>query len=337
MRTTLINGLVKEKRQNLLASKLCEPSQVSSALAEIGRQLQILAGVQSGGRDFSACALPSLYRPFTVSKLFNEFYEVKDRTGRSDRYLRALKYSLKKFLRKYGSWTIDQITFREIEQWLFTLHVRARTMHGYLGDLRTLFSFAVKRGYLEKNPALGVEIPIIKTEPVKIHDPDTVRKVLGFARRYDADICRALALRYFAGLRTAEIERMDDDLIGETYIEVTAAVAKGGRARKRRIVTIQPCLRAWLALGGRLPAPPQNGRRMLEFMRNLNASGIDWPHNVTRHSFCSYHLAKFQNAGKTALEAGHTEQMLFAHYRELVPPARVEEYFSIFPRQSAPP
>lgn len=46
MRTIQLKGLVREKRQNLFASKLCEPSQISSALAEIGRQLQILVGAQ---------------------------------------------------------------------------------------------------------------------------------------------------------------------------------------------------------------------------------------------------------------------------------------------------
>lgn len=45
---------------------------------------------------------------------------------------------------------------------------------------------------------------------------------------------------------------------------------------------------------------------------------MDWPDNVTRHSFCSYHLAKFRDAAGTALEAGHTQEMLFRNYRELL-------------------
>ena len=62
-------------------------------------------------------------------------------------------------------------------------------------------------------------------------------------------------------------------------------------------------------------------------------SGLPWPHNVTRHTFVSYHLAGGENAAKTALEAGHTEQMLFAHYRELVTPEAAAEFFAIFPSQ----
>jgi len=56
-----------------------------------------------------------------------------------------------------------------------------------------------------------------------------------------------------------------------------------------------------------------------------------WPRNVTRHSFCSYHLAEWQNAGKTALEAGHTEAMLFAHYREIVTKEAATAFWALRP------
>ena len=62
------------------------------------------------------------------------------------------------------------------------------------------------------------------------------------------------------------------------------------------------------------------------------ATGVPWHHNVTRHSFVSYHLAKFQNAGKTALEAGHSEAMLFAHYREVVTRPAAKEFWGLFPQ-----
>jgi len=45
----------------------------------------------------------------------------------------------------------------------------------------------------------------------------------------------------------------------------------------------------------------------------------------------SYHLAEWQSASKTALEAGHTEQILFNHYRELVTKEDAKEFWSITP------
>jgi integrase len=62
------------------------------------------------------------------------------------------------------------------------------------------------------------------------------------------------------------------------------------------------------------------------------ASGIAWPSNVLRHSFASYHLAKFKNAGQTAAELGHAgAAMLYQHYRELVTPEAAAQWWQIMP------
>lgn len=53
--------------------------------------------------------------------------------------------------------------------------------------------------------------------------------------------------------------------------------------------------------------------------------------HVVRHSFVSYHLAAFGSASKTANEAGHSEAMLFRHYRELVTPAAAGEFWALRP------
>jgi integrase len=222
---------------------------------------------------------------------------------------------------------IDQVRAPEIERWIEAHDWAPRTVRGYLTDVNTLFNFAIKRGYLERNPARGVELPPPRSGPgIGIHTPDQVRRVLETARRRDLDVCRVLAIRYFAGVRTAETHRLEErDLkIEQGLIEVPAAKAK---TRARRLVTIQPNLRAWLALGGELRAMADDTIRAV-----IKLSEVEWKQNVTRHSFCSYHLAQFQNAGKTALEAGHTEEMLFRHYRALVTPQAAAEYWAIVPK-----
>ncbi len=311
-----------------------DAGQVWNALAEIGRQLQKLAAAQTGQGKLCAPILSAAGRSqssLTVSELVSEFLRSKARAGRSDRYLRAARYTLQKFVHRFGAAQLHEVQTVELEKWLWGLKVTLRTMHNYLSDIRTAFHFAVKRGYAGSNPAAAIELPAAPEKETALHDPGTVRAVLEFAFHYDRDICRALALRYFAGLRTCEAERISEEHLSANYVEVTLGVSKGGRARKRRLVRLQGNLRAWLAIGGELPAPPQNGRKMLEFMRALRASGIDWPDNVTRHSWCSYRLAETENAHKTALEAGHTEQMLFGTYRELTTQEAAQEFFDIYP------
>lgn len=327
-------GLKDERPSNLLSSPQCgSDGQVLSALAEIGRQLQSLASAYQGERDFRVHVSPPARHVtrLSVVELVNLFLLTKARSGKSDRYVRALHYTLAKFIEGRANRYADEICLEEIEKWLFSLGHEPRTLENYLGDVRTLFNFGIKRGLLKENPARGIELPEYEPDAVTTHDPATVKAVLDFARGYDLDICRALAVRYFAGVRTVEAERMSDALIGERYIEITREVCKGARARRRRLITIQPNLREWLKLGGSLPAPPQNGRRSLEFMRALAAAGHDWPHNVTRHSFCSYHLAKFGDISKLILESGHTEEMLFGHYREVKTPEAGNAYFDIIP------
>ena len=192
--------------------------------------------------------------------------------------------------------------------------------------MKGLFAFAVRRGYCDRNPALGVELPVLDGHAtIQIHTPAQVKAVMDCARRADLDVCRHLAVRYFAGLRTAEAHRIrETDLkLEQNLIEVSAVKSK---TRARRLVTIQPNLRAWLDLGGELrPLGAMTVRRVIKL------SQVPWPYNVARHSFVSYHLAQFQAANKTALEAGHSEQMLFAHYRALVTPSAAAEFWSIIP------
>jgi integrase len=137
---------------------------------------------------------------------------------------------------------------------------------------------------------------------------------------------RHLAVRFFGGVRTAEAHRLTEkDLrLDHGVLEVPAVKSK---TRSRRLVTLQPNLKAWLDLGGELgPIGPMRVRAVIV------DSKVVWMHNVARHSFCSYHLAQFQSAAKTALEAGHTEAMLFRNYRALITPAQAEKYWSIYPK-----
>jgi len=52
-----------------------------------------------------------------------------------------------------------------------------------------------------------------------------------------------------------------------------------------------------------------------------------------RHSAASYQLARSQDAARTALNLGHSPDILFRHYREVVRPEEAERFFAIAPSQ----
>jgi integrase len=292
--------------------------------------LQLLAAVRSQGDGLFVSKISPRHggRAVTVADLCNEFLISKARAGRSDNYLGLLVKELRSFSKHRASRAVASVSSSEIESWLHSNNWSPRTQKGRLLTLRTLLAWAVTRGELVINPALGVDVPTQSNEPPGIHTPEETKIVLEAARKIDLNAMRCFSIRYFAGLRTSEAVALEEKEIGENYIEVTAAKSK---TRRRRLVTIQPNLRAWLALGGVLPLNQVHNR----LRAVTRQAGVPWPKNVCRHSFVSYHLAKFQNAGKTALEAGHTEQMLFAHYREIVTSDSAREFFEILPAQDS--
>ena len=97
-----IDGLRNERPANLLSNSLCgQGEQAWNALAEIGRQLQVLARAQTGKGVFCASTSPhSVYASdrLTVVELVNLFLLTKAKAGKSDRYIRAMRYTLKKFI-----------------------------------------------------------------------------------------------------------------------------------------------------------------------------------------------------------------------------------------------
>jgi integrase len=283
--------------------------------------------------DAIAFYLPHLEasnRTCTFAELVDELLLAKAADGASKPYIADLKFRLGQLANALGDKPVCEIRTDEIDDWLRGLRVSPISRNNSRRVIVTAFGFAVKRGYATDNPAL-------KTDKAKVvGEAPGILSVSEAARLLEAatpDILPYLAVGLFAGLRRAEIERIDWSEIDfeSGLIKVTAEKSK---TSQKRYVTIQPNLREWL-----LPlrqhtgnVTPQSCFREL-FEQARAAAGIDeWPENALRHSFASYHLAHFKNAAATALELGHHDSRItFAHYRELVKPKDGERYWNLFP------
>jgi len=272
----------------------------------------------------------------TVAELADELVELKRKAGRSAKYIRDLKQKLARFCQDFGKRPIAAITVEEIEKWLNDLNYAPKSRAQYRANIGVLFSHAERREMIDKNPVTRTEKPkLVDTSP-EIFTPDELRSLLETASRQTADVVPMLSIGAFAGLREAEIQRLDwsevDTVRG--HIEVKAAKAKSAR---RRIVPIQPNLAAWLQSFSNMPGPvvPVGARRKLARVRTA-AKLARWPNNGLRHSFASYRLAAIHDAPRVAMELGHTSpQMLFSTYREVVRPEEAERYWKIAPAATA--
>lgn len=264
-----------------------------------------------------------------VVDVVNELLVAKSAKGCRHRYLVQLRLSLVDLARTLGEGRpIADVRPADLEAWIMRPEWGAAARRSYLIDARTLFAFALRRDLVRTNPALAVEMPRREDSPPGIHTPAQVKRVLEAARIEDVDVCRLLAVQYFAGLRPAEAARISDADIAGGFVRVSGANSK---TRQRRLVVVQPALDAWLGVGGSLPVL----NRVRRYYRVREAAGVPWSHDVTRHSFVSYHLAHFRSAAGTAMEAGHSESILFRHYREVVTPTAAAEFWGIRPDPEA--
>ena len=161
-----------------------------------------------------------------------------------------------------------------------------------------------------------------------ILSPEEVDRLL---RSASPDMLGFWAIGAFAGLRTAELQRLtwEEVNLEDSLIEVKAEKAK---TASRRLVAIQPNLRLWLLLCDRSGAvcPPNLHVRMRQDRERAGFTR-PWPNNALRHSFASYHLAAFRDAARLALEMGNSPRIIFRHYRELVRPVAANEFWQLTP------
>jgi integrase len=273
----------------------------------------------------------------TVAQLADEVLKAKAKDGKAPAYLADLRKRLSRFCLDFGNRAVTGITVDELDNWLRDLPLSPKSRANYRANIGVLFSYAEQRGIIDRNPILRTSKPKLIDKAPEIFTVDELRSLLEAATRIAPDVVPMLAIGAFAGLREAEIQRLDwhEIDLARGHIEVKAAKAKSAR---RRIVSIQPNLAAWLRpySGMTGHVVPQGARGKLDRVRKA-ADLTRWPQNGLRHSFASYRLAATHDAPRVASELGHTSpQMLYSTYRELVLPEEAERYWNIAPAADMP-
>lgn len=272
----------------------------------------------------------NIVRRATVSEVVAELLKIREQDGASTKYLGQLRTTLNRLAAKFPC-PILEVTGPEVDAWLRSLDVATVTRNSMLRCIKVLFSFAKAQNYLpdEKNTAVEQMQQVrVKSEDTTIFSPEEMAKLLHHA---PPDLVPILAIGAFAGIRMAELERLDWKAVDleRKFIEIRAGQAK---TASRRVIPISDNLAAWLTpleKKGKIVRTKELQTHVPALARALK---MEWPRNVLRDSFISYRIAIVQSADQVALEAGNSASIIFKHYRELTTPEVAEKGFAILPK-----
>lgn len=303
-------------------------------------------------------------------ELVRGFLESRRDINCKDRYVDNLVSQTNILSEQFGERKVNEIKKTELEKWLANKIQSGewkshKTRNNYIITLRALWSYFVESKWCSENVATKISKSNLDDVPTALFTPEESKKLLVAASRcYEGKMLPAIAIGLFAGLRRSEICALDWSEVKDGTIEVKAAKAK---TRRRRSVYIQPNLAKWLAPWRKKSGPVfpgellPNGKKKPEKSKAPAASesedsgkdksvlqireerfeerrkhladeaGLTWVRNVLRHSAASYHLAHFGDENSTALQMGHSPEVLFDHYREIVTKEAAAEFWSIVP------
>jgi integrase len=319
-----------------------------STIAESLKIVGDLSTLHAALQFYAARHKKTTPKPF--AEVVSELLAIKKARHAAPRYLEDLTSRLnraaKSFLKDIGN-----VTTAEIQEWLDGEKFSTQGYTDYRRVLHLLFNFAVARGYAVDNPVKGTERVKVKRGETKVFTPVEIGRLLDAARNQFPDFLPCLAIGAFAGVRSAEIERMEwsDIHLAEKFIVVGASRSK---TAGRRIVPIADnlaeCLAPYAGREGKLWKGTHDA--FYEAQMDLAAAtavqadadkgikaqkAVAWKANALRHSYASYRFALTNDAGRVAGELGNSAAVVHKHYRELVKPADAQRWFAVKPESPA--
>jgi integrase len=270
---------------------------------------------------FYVQCLKDTERSILIDDAAEDFLAFKGTKGKSHRYLLDLRSRLNPFRKTFGKRYVTEITPKIAEDWLAGLKVENVSRNNYRRILSVFFGYCVKQGRCRDNPIRRVEVANVELTDTEIFTPADMALMLA---EVEGDILAYLAIGGFAGLRDAEIRRLQwEDVrrdVGE--LDLSGRITKTAASRA---VTILPVLAHYLESFAFEHGPIcKTGftRRLQEFKARMGKPvegvrrGVEWQHNGLRHSYATYHY-RLNDAGQTAKQLGHNSTaLLFKNYRK---------------------
>jgi integrase len=246
------------------------------------------------------------------------FIEDKKRQAKSVRTIGEYSQRLNNLTKFIGAEKpISSVTTKKAEEWLNKMKVKPITRNHFRRVGNVFFNWAKKKGYTEINPFMNIEKAHVVEQDVEAFTHDQIKQLIDGTDHVEAKLW--IAIGAYAGIRPEEMNKLYWEKIhlNTKKIDLTALASKKSR---RRIIEIQPNLYDILMKykGEGKVFTPKVFETSPYLKRLREKMDFEWIQDGLRHSFGSYHLAAFQDSGKTSLQMGHggSPRMLFEHYNQ---------------------
>ena len=241
-------------------------------------------------------------------------------------YLSGLRCYLNAFAKGRESAALSSISTADLERWFSERNEKPGTRASNVGRLRSLFSFAMRRDWLKKNPCDALEHVRLDTVAPRILTPAEARAVLAAC---PPAVLPFVVLAMFAGIRP-------DEILGLTWADVRwdlgAVMVNRTKTRRRRIVPLEANALEWLKTCDQSEKLCPSAATVKRARKALRAAlNGDWPQDVLRHTAASYLLNLHGDAGKVALRLGNSAGILMRHYYNMVSEEATKEFWAVAP------
>jgi integrase len=268
----------------------------------------------------------------TVAQMIEKYLAARKCEGVGKASLSHTKKDLARLCEAFGTHSAEGVTADQLRAWLKALPFAPTTKRNHHKHGAAAWNWAVREEIAHANPWRNVEKPPMTTDEVSVLSLADAQKLFATAKQQRPAACARLALEAFCGLRHSTAARLHKDEIDFTAKGLRIPAEKLKTQRPQYIEGLPENLWAWLnaasddswALSGR-----DYERAKSDCFRLAKVAN---PGNVLRHSFCSYHVAQYKDAARTAVILCHTSpRTLYQHYKGLATAADATGYFLIMP------
>ena len=291
----------------------------------------------------------------TVAALAKHFIESKKAVMRVDpetgekvrRYSEPYLISLHKLNQlgeAFENKRLSNLQPEDIAEYLDGMKLNDVSRYHYHNYFKMLFNYGVKHRFLERNPMVTMQSPLMERRDPKILTVEQAEALtVASFQDHDGVTFVYTVLGLFAGIRPHEITKLKwGDLKQWGWqVRLPARTAKTRAVRSvqlpmnaaRMIHTYRDLLKE---RNGKLPdddsliVPMTHNLLRKRFKQAYKAAGLTkWPHDVSRHTFASFYYKATKSMPKLMEQLGHsTPVMALRHYVNLTEESWLD-YFTI--------